>query len=120
MNWFERNLQSDLRARLIGLGIIIFGVAASWLLVYLPLKQVTTKRSESIHLLALLLPQLFVYCGLVQLLAGRHTAKFLITRHGAPWTRLRIATYAVGIVFCLGVFFGMREYLKSIGYSLHW
>ena len=118
MNWYERVLRNDLLARLVGLGLALFGVAVAWIFVYLPLKQAMKGQPATLYYVALGIPQMFIYVGFVQLVAGRHSGKFLMTRHGGEWTRPRVVTYTIGTVFCLGLFLAAQTYLKSVGFFL--
>ena len=106
MNWWERCFASEWKSRGLGLlfvlagGIVVYAVA--------PFEEAWNHERYRSPLV-IVIPGLFVYLGVIMLVAGRSSGRFMITRHGQEQTRLQQATTAIGAIGIVGLALGFQD-----------
>lgn len=117
--FWERLLKNDRVARCVGLITIAFGLGLAFMLVYSPLTDALGhKRTISLHLGAVGLPAILVFVGAIQLLAGKQSYKFVLTRHSQEPTVLQHKMILIGVVTSLACEVGLYFVLYELGYSI--
>lgn len=118
-DFWTRFLKNDRVARCVGLITIAFGAGLAFMLVYSPLTEALgRKRTISLHLGAVTLPAILVFVGAIQLLAGKQSHKFVLTRHGQEPTALQHKMILIGVGTALACEVGLYVVLYELGYSM--
>jgi len=119
--WFQRLFERDTSARMVGICCVAFGGLLSWMLVVVPLSEaLTMKRSVAIARGAVVLPSIFIFIGMICLVAGSRSTKLILTRHGQSPTKLQKITTGVGVTICLLGEIGFHYLLVALGHTSKW
>ena len=115
----ESLYHSDWAARGLGLLAIAIGAGTGYLFAYRQIREALDHHhTVTVHRGAIGGPMIFVFIGLVLVIAGRRFGKFVTTRHGLPQSRLRMVVMITGVTLCLLLEFGFDYLLRSMGYAV--
>ncbi len=114
----ERLFQKDYVARCLGLLGILLGVSIAYLVAYPPLRDALNhERQVTVPRGGVALAAGFLFLGTIALLAGKHSPRFLLMRHGQQPDAIQTTVIVVGVIASLALEFGAQAFLAKLGYA---
>ena len=104
-------------ARPIGAGLTVLAIVLGYLCIYTPIQEATQgAESVSVSFKGALVAVIIAVLGPAYLIGGGRFVEIIWPPPG-PWGFTNYAVLTITVAVVAGVFFGLRHYLGTLGYS---